>query len=176
MLTLSGRGDKDVAQVQAILEARGMNSFDQLRVKRDAGSKLLVMYVTAGVRDDWLDIVATVAQAGADAIEIGVPFSDPVMDGPVIQAASQLALQRGMTPEKSLKELSPGRHSSSAGRNDVLQHRSSLRFGRIRRGNVVVWRLRSDFARPSNGRMRAVARRRRRQQHCQHHARRSDNS
>ena len=65
------------------------------------------MYVTAGVRDDWLDIVATVAQAGADAIEIGVPFSDPVMDGPVIQAASQLALQRGMTPEKSLKELVP---------------------------------------------------------------------
>ena len=52
------------------------------------GRKLLVPYVTGGLGDDWADVVRAVADAGADAIEIGIPFSDPVMDGPVIQAAS----------------------------------------------------------------------------------------
>ncbi len=45
-----------------------------------------------------------VAAAGADAIEIGLPFSDPVMDGPVIQHASQMALERGATPVSILDE------------------------------------------------------------------------
>ena len=70
-----------------------------LRDKRDAGRKLLVPYVTGGLGDDWLDVVAAVAEAGADAIEIGIPFSDPVMDGPTIQAASARALADGVTPE-----------------------------------------------------------------------------
>jgi tryptophan synthase alpha chain len=83
------------------------NPFDQLQIKRNAGKKLLVLYITANVRDDWLDVIDTVINAGADAIEIGIPFSDPVMDGPVIQAASQRALARGTTPELSLKELVP---------------------------------------------------------------------
>ena len=55
-------------------------------------------YVTGGLGEDWLDIVRAVAAAGADAVEIGIPFSDPVMDGPVIQAASQRALEAGATP------------------------------------------------------------------------------
>ena len=55
-----------------------------LRTRRDAGAKLLVPYVTGGYSDDWLDVVRAVADAGADAVEIGIPFSDPVMDGPVI--------------------------------------------------------------------------------------------
>jgi tryptophan synthase alpha chain len=42
-------------------------------------------------------------QAGADIIEIGVPFSDPIADGPIIQEASYLALQKGITPDKSLE-------------------------------------------------------------------------
>jgi tryptophan synthase alpha chain len=46
-----------------------------------------------------------VADAGADAIEIGVPFSDPVMDGPVIQEASELALRAGATPVTIFDEL-----------------------------------------------------------------------
>jgi tryptophan synthase alpha chain len=49
--------------------------------------------------------VAALAGAGADAIEIGIPFSDPVMDGPTIQAASALALQRGTTPSGIVSEL-----------------------------------------------------------------------
>ncbi|NCY16849.1 MAG: tryptophan synthase subunit alpha [Actinobacteria bacterium] len=76
-----------------------------LRAGRDAGRKLLVPYVTGGLGTDWAEIVRAVADAGADAIEIGVPFSDPVMDGPVIQEASELALQSGATPVTVFDEL-----------------------------------------------------------------------
>lgn len=69
-----------------------------LRAKRDAGRKLLVPYVTGMLGPGWLDLVRAVADAGADAIEIGIPFSDPVMDGPTIQEASQRALAAGATP------------------------------------------------------------------------------
>src|SRR5204862_8290383 len=46
------------------------------------------------------------AAAGADAIEIGIPFPDPVMDGPTIQEASQRALDRGATPSAIVSALS----------------------------------------------------------------------
>lgn len=69
-----------------------------LRAKRDAGRKLLVPYVTGGLGASWMDVVRAVAHAGADAIEIGIPFSDPVMDGRTIQEASQRALDIGATP------------------------------------------------------------------------------
>lgn len=76
-----------------------------LRSRRSAGAKLLVPYVTGGYDEDWLDVVRAVADAGADAIEIGIPFSDPVMDGPVIQQASEQALARGATPASILTAL-----------------------------------------------------------------------
>lgn len=76
-----------------------------LRAARDRGRKVLVPYVTGGLDDEWTDTVRAVADAGADAIEIGVPFSDPVMDGPVIQEASERALARGATPMSILDEL-----------------------------------------------------------------------
>ena len=78
-----------------------------LRQGRAAGRKLLVPYVTGGLGDDWTEVVRAVADAGADAIEIGIPFSDPVMDGPVIQQASEEALRAGATPARVLDEL-PG--------------------------------------------------------------------
>ena len=77
----------------------------QLRTKRDAGRKLLVPYITGGLGDDWTHVVEAVAAAGADAVEIGIPFSDPVMDGPVIQEASQRALAAGATPGSILAGL-----------------------------------------------------------------------
>ncbi len=80
-----------------------------LRRSRDAGRKLLVPYLTGGFDpgkgSSWTDVVRAVADAGADAIEIGIPFSDPVMDGPVIQAASEQALRDGVTPSGILDEL-----------------------------------------------------------------------
>jgi tryptophan synthase alpha chain len=72
---------------------------------RDKGRKLLVPYVTGGLGEEWPDVVRAVADAGADAIEIGIPFSDPVMDGPTIQEASERALAAGATPVSILEQL-----------------------------------------------------------------------
>src|SRR5258706_7667545 len=77
-----------------------------LRSQREAGRKLLVPYVTGGLGDDWLEVVRALAAAGADAIEVGIPFSDPVMDGPVIQEASERALRAGTTPGGIMRALS----------------------------------------------------------------------
>jgi tryptophan synthase alpha chain len=82
-----------------------VNIESALRAKRDAGRKLLVPYVTGGLGADWLDTVRAVADAGADAVEVGLPFSDPVMDGPVIQEASERALRSGATPQSVLGAL-----------------------------------------------------------------------
>lgn len=76
-----------------------------LRDRRDAGGKCLVAYATGGLGENWLDTVRAIAAAGADAIEIGVPFSDPVMDGPTIQAANDRALEEGATPVGILDAL-----------------------------------------------------------------------
>lgn len=70
----------------------------RLRTARDAGRKLLVPYVTGGF-PGWERTVEACAAAGADAIEVGIPFSDPVMDGPTIQQASERALADGATPQ-----------------------------------------------------------------------------
>ena len=64
-----------------------------LRARRAAGRKLLVPYVTGGLTGLAATPCGPAAANGADAIEIGIPFSDPVMDGPVIQEASQRALE-----------------------------------------------------------------------------------
>jgi tryptophan synthase alpha chain len=75
-----------------------------LRARRAAGRKLLVPYVTGGLAG-WRDAIEAAASAGADAVEVGIPFSDPVMDGPAIQEASQRALGAGATPDGILREL-----------------------------------------------------------------------
>src|SRR5713226_8250126 len=70
--------------------------FEQLRAKGELG---IVAYVTAG--DPTLaatgKIVLALAEAGADVVELGVPFSDPLADGPTIQRASERALKSGTT-------------------------------------------------------------------------------
>jgi tryptophan synthase alpha chain len=68
-----------------------------LRTARAQGRKTLAPYLTGGL-PGWEDAVRAAAGNGADALEIGIPFSDPVMDGPVIQAASLRALAAGATP------------------------------------------------------------------------------
>ena len=73
------------------------------RAARAGGRKLLVPYITGGLRG-WQDALRAAVAAGADGIEIGIPFSDPVMDGPVIQRASQEALEQGATPVSILEE------------------------------------------------------------------------
>ena len=73
----------------------------QLLDSRARGRKLLVPYLTAGYpdRERCAEALAGLADAGADAIELGVPFSDPLADGPVIAAASELAIAGGTSIE-----------------------------------------------------------------------------
>jgi tryptophan synthase alpha chain len=70
--------------------------FDALRKK---SRRALICYVTAGHPDlsRSLDILNALVDGGADIVELGVPFSDPIADGPIIQASSQRALENGMT-------------------------------------------------------------------------------
>lgn len=76
-----------------------------LGAARAAGRPSLVGYLTGGIRADWTDLLAAIIDAGADAVEIGLPFSDPMLDGPVIQRASEAALARGASPARILAEL-----------------------------------------------------------------------
>jgi tryptophan synthase alpha chain len=75
--------------------------FDRLRASHEPG---LVAYITAGDPDlaQSREIVLAIARGGADVIEIGVPFSDPIADGPVIQRASERALAAGSSLTASL--------------------------------------------------------------------------
>jgi tryptophan synthase alpha chain len=75
--------------------------FDALKAEGRAG---LVAYLTAGDPDleTSTRLFEGIASAGADLIEIGMPFSDPMADGPLIQAAGQRALKSGMTLKKTL--------------------------------------------------------------------------
>ena len=70
--------------------------FAQLRA---SGRRALVPYITAGhpSADATVELLVGLESAGADVIELGVPFSDPMADGPIIQASSQQALANGMT-------------------------------------------------------------------------------
>src|ERR1051325_6431383 len=74
-----------------------MNRVKSLFRRLKADARLgLIGYVTCG-DGPTADIILALAEAGADAIELGVPFSDPIADGPVIQAAAMRALKNGTT-------------------------------------------------------------------------------
>ena len=66
---------------------------------KEAGRKALIIYITAGAPSAkaTVEAVREAERAGADVIELGLPLSDPMADGPVIQAASVMALKNGMT-------------------------------------------------------------------------------
>jgi tryptophan synthase alpha chain len=77
----------------------------ELRAQRARGRKLLIPYLMGGMTDDWVQTLAAVIAAGADAVELGFPFSDPMIDGPVIQEAALRALGRHVVPEQVLEDL-----------------------------------------------------------------------
>jgi tryptophan synthase alpha chain len=81
--------------------SRIQRTFERLAADRRAG---LVTYVTAGDPDPARSarIIRALDRAGADIIEVGVPFSDPLADGPVIQRASERALAAGTTLSSTL--------------------------------------------------------------------------
>ena len=71
----------------------------------DDGRTAIVPFVTVGhpQRDSTPDVVEALSEAGADVIELGIPFSDPLAEGPVIQKSSFQALQNGITPDLCFK-------------------------------------------------------------------------
>lgn len=81
--------------------SRIQQAFDRLNGE---GRKALIPFITAGDPDAALSLplMHTLVEAGADVIELGVPFSDPMADGPTIQRASERALAKGMTLRKVL--------------------------------------------------------------------------
>jgi tryptophan synthase alpha chain len=80
---------------------------EAIRRANAKGEAALIPFITAG--DPSLEVLPKILDAlvegGADAIEIGIPFSDPIADGPIIQASSQRALDRGVTPKAILEVL-----------------------------------------------------------------------
>src|SRR5512140_2213282 len=91
----------------------------------------LVAYVTCGDPDlaTTKDVVLAAADAGADVIELGVPFSDPVADGPVIQAASQRAVEKGTRLEDVLQLAREVRAQSDVGLIIFSYLNPIMRFG-----------------------------------------------
>src|SRR5476651_626756 len=88
-----------------------MNRLNQLfATKKD---NLLSIYYTAGYPElnTTLNIAEALEKAGADFLEIGFPYSDPVADGPTIQHSSEIALENGMTLHKLFDELKDLRKS-----------------------------------------------------------------
>lgn len=75
-----------------------------IQTRLESGGKALVPFFTAGFPNDarFVDALWQAADAGCDVVEVGVPFSDPIADGPVIQNAGQRCLDRGMTVRRAL--------------------------------------------------------------------------
>ncbi len=84
-----------------------MSVSSRLAGLRAEGRKALIPFVTAGDPSlgDLPAILSALEEGGADVIEVGIPFSDPIADGPTIQASSQRALDRGVTPSQVLEAL-----------------------------------------------------------------------
>ena len=80
---------------------------NRINEKLSEGKKLLSIYFTAGypALDDTVTIIKELEKNGVDLIEIGLPFSDPLADGPTIQASSTAALQNGMNTELLFEQL-----------------------------------------------------------------------
>ncbi|NKI33395.1 tryptophan synthase subunit alpha [Croceivirga thetidis] len=88
---------------------------NRINKKLQEDKKLLSIYFTAGYPnlEDTVPIIHELEKAGVDMIEIGLPFSDPLADGPTIQESSTAALQNGMTTEKLFEQLAGIRNTIS---------------------------------------------------------------
>lgn len=108
---------------------------EKLSKLRAEGRTGLYIYVTAGCpsAEATVDIVCRAEEAGADVIELGLPFSDPMADGPVIQEASVIALRQGMTMKKALEVVKEIRKHSEIpligmGYINMVQHYGFEKF------------------------------------------------
>lgn len=82
-----------------------MNRIDELFSRKE--KNILSVFFTAGhpKPDSTMEILVALEESGADLVEIGMPFSDPLADGPVIQESSRIALENGMNPDLLFAQL-----------------------------------------------------------------------
>ena len=92
------------------------------------GRKALIPYVTAGdpYADVTVELMHAMVAAGADVIELGVPFSDPMADGPVIQRASERALLKGISTADVLSMVRAFRQDGTAVTQIIVQQHGSI--------------------------------------------------
>ena len=95
--------------------------------------KRLVAYITTGYPDRYftVDLAMALAEAGVDTLELGIPFSDPVADGPVIETANLRALQQGFRLEHLFeisREIAPAIDTLWMGYFNPFYHRGMERF------------------------------------------------
>ena len=88
------KNDKDMNKINALFAAH-------------KGRKLFSLYFCAGcpTLESTAEVITTLDGRGVDMVEVGIPFSDPLADGPVIQAAATTALRNGMTLKKLFSQL-----------------------------------------------------------------------
>ncbi len=143
-----------------------MNSYTgtleaQLRARRDEGRKVLLPYLSGGFpKGEWTQLLEGFAGAGADAIEVGIPFSDPVMDGPTIQESSELALQAGATPESVLAGVAstdPGIPLVAMTYYNIAYHMGHERFARSLKDAGICAAILPDLPLEEVGEWAAVA-------------------
>ena len=141
-MTLSGRGDKDLAEVTARLAELDSLVTGAERIAaafeaaRGEGRAALMPYLMGGFPDAETSraVIEAYADAGADLIELGVPFSDPLADGPVIHAAATKALAAGATFDSVLEVGQRGRRARPGDPDGLREHGPRLRRRGLRRG------------------------------------------
>ena len=103
----------------------------KMKALQEKGEKAFITYITAGLPDleGTKKLLKAQEEAGLDVVELGIPFSDPVADGPVIQDASYKAICNGINLKKVFVTVEELRKEGSEASNrlyDVLQHYTSL--------------------------------------------------
>ena len=102
------RGSAALSATAAAARQSGAPSLaERFAERKGQGRVVLIAYLTAGFpsAEETVPLLEAVADAGADVLELGIPFSDPLADGPTIQRSSFLALERGMTSRRALALL-----------------------------------------------------------------------
>ena len=108
---------------------------DCFEAARKAGRKVLVPFITAGDPDPdgTVAVMHALVDAGADLIELGVPFSDPMADGPVIQLASERAIEKGVNLDSVLKMVEVFRQTDTITPVVLMGYMNPIeRYGRAR--------------------------------------------
>jgi len=148
-----------------------MNRIDSTFMRlKDEGRAALITYITAGDPDMKIskEVTTAIASSGADIIELGIPFSDPLADGPTIQRAIQRSLSAGCTSHKVFKMVKEFRkdyqtpivfirisflyygYDCAANNNTVRKRRDILCLFIIRYAKTYTYRFIGNFSKPGH--------------------------